>query len=96
MENAAETINGLFGLAAIIGGAFCKRLKTAAIVGLLIGLAYAALILAAVGGDFTNIDVAEFVGRLVGTALACVVFVVLAHYARRGIAALFRRKDRAA
>jgi peptidoglycan/LPS O-acetylase OafA/YrhL len=93
MENVAQTINGLFGLGAIIGGAFCRRLRTAAIVGLLISLAYAALILAAVGGDFTNIDIAEFVGRLVGAALAFVVFAILAHYARRGIAALFRRKQ---
>lgn len=91
MENAGATLNGLFGLAAIVGGLFCKRLKTALIVGLCVALAYAALVLLALGGDFSNIDVAYFLGRLVGAGLMMIVFAVLAYSVRRGIAAFFRR-----
>jgi hypothetical protein len=93
MEDAAAILNGLFGLAAIVGGLFCRQLKTALIVGLGVALAYAALVLLALGGDFSNVDVANFLGRLVGAGLTMVVFAVVAHYVRRGIAALFRRKQ---
>jgi hypothetical protein len=92
MEDAAATINGLFGLAAIVGGLFCKRLKTALIVGLGVALTYAAQVLLALGGDFSNVDVANFSGRLVGAGLMMIVFAVLAYSVRRGIAAFFHRK----
>ena len=93
MENAAASINGLFGLAAIIGGLFCKRLKTAVIVGLGVALAYAALILIVLGSDLSNVDMANLLGRLIGAGLMMIVFAVLAYSVRLGIAAFFRRRQ---
>jgi hypothetical protein len=93
MQTAGASLNGLFGLAAIVGGLFCKQLKTALIVGLGVALAYAALVVLALGGDFSNVDMANFLGRLVGAGLMMIVFAVLAYSVRRGIAAFFRRKQ---
>lgn len=93
MENAAASLNGLFGLAAIVGGLFCKQLKTTLIVGLCVAFGYAAMVLLALGGDFSNIGMAYFLGRLVGAGLMMIVFAVLAYSVRRGIAAFFRRNQ---
>ena len=92
MESTAATLNGLFGLAAIVSGLFCRQLKTALIVGLGVALTYAAQVLLALGGDFSNVEMANFLGRLFGAGLMMVVFAVLAYSIRRGIAAFFRRK----
>ena len=91
MENAAATLNGLFGLAAIVGGLFCKHLKTALLVGIGVALAHAGLV--TLVGDFSNVDMARFLGWLSGAGLMMIVFAVLAYSVRRGIAAFFRRKQ---
>ena len=91
MENAAATLNGLFGLAAIVGGLFCKQLKTALLVGIGVALAHAGLV--TLVGDFSNVDMARFLGWLSGAGLMMIVFAVLAYSVRRGIAAFFRRRQ---
>ncbi|MGH6824128.1 hypothetical protein [Methyloceanibacter sp.] len=94
MEDAAALVNGLFGLVAIVGGLFCTRLKTAALVGLGVGVVYATLIFVAIQdhlGD-PDLNTADLMGRLVGAAIMMSIFAVLGHFVRRGVAALFSRK----
>jgi hypothetical protein len=94
MEDASITINGLLGLAAIVGGLFCKRWRSAVIVGLCAGLAYAALVFLVISSnDLPNTDMVNVIGRLVGATLAMITFALIAHLVRRGVGALFRRKQ---
>ena len=69
-----EHIAAIFG-PAFVGGLLCKRLKTAVLTGLGIALAYAALVVLA--GDFSNVDVANVLGRLMGVSLTYLLMMIV-------------------
>jgi hypothetical protein len=83
------SISGAFALIAFIGGLFCRRLKTALIVGAVPALLYVALVIIGLWNVLPDTDVAYVLGSLTGAVI--LLFAVLGYYLRRGVARIFRR-----
>jgi hypothetical protein len=86
------SISGAFALIAFIGGLFCRRLKTALIVGAVPALLYVALVIIGLWNVLPDTDVAYVLGSLTGAVLVILLFAVLGYYLRRGVARIFRRR----
>jgi mannose/fructose/N-acetylgalactosamine-specific phosphotransferase system component IIC len=80
------SISGAFALVALIGGLFCRRLKTALIIGAVPALLYVALVVIGLWSVLPDTDLAFVLGSLTGASLAIVLFAALGFYLRRGIA----------
>jgi hypothetical protein len=85
------SISGAFALAAFIGGLFCRRLRTALIVGGVPALLYALLVVIGLWDMLGDADLPHLLGWLTGSCLAILLFAIIAFYLRRGIGALLRR-----
>jgi hypothetical protein len=85
------SISGAFALTAFIGGLFCRRLKTALILGAVPALLYVALVIIGLWNVLSDTDVAYLLGSLTGAVLVILLFAVLGYYLRRGVARIFRR-----
>jgi hypothetical protein len=88
------SISGAFALVVLIGGLFCRRLKTALIVGAAFALIYAVLVVIGLWDLLPGADLAYLLGWLTGSCLVIVLFAILAHYLRRGVAWAIGRRQR--
>jgi ABC-type uncharacterized transport system permease subunit len=90
MNSALSSLQGIFGFAAIIVGAFTSRPKKAAIWGVVVGAICAALLVAiAMNAGLSISNNSEFAGRIIGgPILGCVLMALLGY----GIKRLFRRR----
>jgi hypothetical protein len=86
------SISGAFALIAFTGGLFCRRLKTALVVGAVPALLYIALVIIGSWNVLPDTDVAHMLGSLTGAVLVILLFAVLGYYLRRGVARIFRRR----
>jgi len=68
------SISGAFALIAFIGGLFCRRLKTALIVGAAPAVLYVALVIVGLWNVLPNTDLAYLLGSLVGACLVILLF----------------------
>ena len=87
------SISSAFALVAFIGGLFCRRLKTALIVGAVPALVYAVLVVIGLWDVLPGADLPYLLGWLTGSCLVIVLFAILASYLRRGVAWLFGRRQ---
>jgi hypothetical protein len=79
-------------LIAFIGGLFCRRLKTALIVGAVPAVLYVALVIIGLWNILPNTDLAYVLGSLTGAILVILLFAALGYCLRRGVARIFRRR----
>ena len=86
------SISGGFALVAFIGGLFCARLKTAAIVGAVPALLHGPLVVVGLWDMLADANLPYVLGALTASCLAILLLAILAYYMRRGIGALFRRQ----
>jgi hypothetical protein len=84
-------ISGAFALASFIAGLFCRRLRTALIVGAAFALLYAVLVVIGLWHLLADADLPYLLGALTGACLVIFAAAVLAFYLRRGVAKLFAR-----
>jgi uncharacterized membrane protein YbhN (UPF0104 family) len=86
------SISGVLALAAFIGGLFCRRLRTALIVGSVPALLYALLVVIGLWDMLADANLPYVLGALTASCMAIFLLAILAHYTRRGIGAPFRRQ----
>ncbi len=91
VHDVISTIQGLFGLVAIIVGMFCSRPKSAAIGGAIVGAVCGALFLALLMSAGTQgVDMSYVAGRfIVGPLLTLALFALLGYAIKRGFRRLF-------
>ena len=77
---------------AFIGGLFCRRLRTALIVGAVPAVLYVALVIIGLWNVLPNTDLAYVLGSLTGAILVILLFAALGPCLRRGVARIFRRR----
>jgi hypothetical protein len=85
------SISGAFALASFIGGLFCRRPRTAVIVGGAVALLYALLVLIGLWDLLADANLAYLLGALTGACLVIFAASVLALYMRRSIVWLVGR-----
>jgi hypothetical protein len=85
------SISGAFALVSLIGGLFCRRLRTALIVGGVLALLYALLVLIGLWDLLAGADLVYLLGALTGACLVIFAAAILAFYLRRGVTRLFGR-----
>jgi hypothetical protein len=85
------SISGAFALASFIGGLFCRRLHTAAIVGGAFAVLYALLVLIGLWDLLGDANLPYLFGALTGACLVIVAAAVLACYLRRSVVWLASR-----
>ena len=91
MRDVISSIQGLFGLVAIIVGMFCRRPKSAAVGGAIVGAACGALFLVLlVSAGTQGLDMSYLAGRFViGPVLVLALFALLGYAIKRGFRRLF-------
>ena len=88
------SISGAFALAAFIGGFFCRRLRTALIVGSVFALLYALLVVIGLWDLLDDANLLYLLGALTVSCLAISVPAILAAYLRRGISWAINRQGK--
>jgi hypothetical protein len=85
------SIGGAFALASFIGGLFCRRVRTAVIVGAAVALLYALLVLIGLWNLLADANLAYLLGTLTGACLVILAAAVFAFYMRRSVVRLIGR-----
>jgi hypothetical protein len=85
------SISGAFALAAFVAGLFCRRLRTALIIGGVLALLYALLVIIGLWDLLADANLPYLFGALLGACLVIVAAGILAFYMRRSVVWLVGR-----
>lgn len=85
------SISGGFALVTFIAGLFCRRVRTAVIVGTAFALLYALLVLIGLWDLLADANLPYLLGALAGACLVIFAASVLAFYMRRSVVWLVGR-----